>query len=41
MTSTSEKTATSGKSAGPLVELDDVSKFYGNIKALEHVSLEV
>ncbi|GAA3006672.1 sugar ABC transporter ATP-binding protein [Streptomyces fulvorobeus] len=24
-----------------LVELDDVSKFYGNIKALEHVSLEV
>ncbi|MET8498029.1 ATP-binding cassette domain-containing protein [Streptomyces microflavus] len=41
MTSTSEKTATSEKSAGPRVELDDVSKFYGNIKALEHVSLEV
>ncbi|MFB6670087.1 MULTISPECIES: ATP-binding cassette domain-containing protein [Streptomyces] len=38
MTATSE---TSEKTAGPLVELDDVSKFYGNIKALEHVSLEV
>lgn len=25
----------------PLVELDDVSKYYGNIRALEGVSLEV
>lgn len=43
MTATPEETAgTPGEAtAGPLVELDDVSKFYGNIKALEHVSLEV
>lgn len=27
--------------AGPLVALDDVSKYYGNIRALEGVSLEV
>ncbi|MFC0845328.1 ATP-binding cassette domain-containing protein [Streptomyces noboritoensis] len=27
--------------ASPLVELDDVSKYYGNIRALEGVSLEV
>lgn len=39
MTATPEDPA--GATAGPLVELDDVSKFYGNIKALEHVSLEV
>lgn len=43
MTATPEETAgTTGEATtGPLVELDDVSKFYGNIKALEHVSLEV
>ncbi|MFF2599805.1 ATP-binding cassette domain-containing protein [Streptomyces californicus] len=51
MTATPDSTAgaTAGAQAdaepptgsGPLVELDDVSKYYGNIKALEHVSLEV
>ncbi|MEU6975146.1 MULTISPECIES: ATP-binding cassette domain-containing protein [unclassified Streptomyces] len=30
-----------GGSPAPLVELDDVSKYYGNIRALEGVSLEV
>lgn len=39
MTATPEDPA--GATVAPLVELDDVSKFYGNIKALEHVSLEV
>ncbi|MDT9692044.1 ATP-binding cassette domain-containing protein [Streptomyces sp. P9(2023)] len=34
-------TETPAQGAAPLVELDDVSKFYGNIRALEGVSLEV
>ncbi|MEU6929629.1 ATP-binding cassette domain-containing protein [Streptomyces sp. NPDC046385] len=37
---TTEPTST-GTSPAPLVELDDVSKYYGNIRALEGVSLEV
>ncbi|MFJ9823972.1 ATP-binding cassette domain-containing protein [Streptomyces sp. NPDC101160] len=36
---TTEPTTTD--TASPLVELDDVSKYYGNIRALEGVSLEV
>ncbi|TXS57512.1 ATP-binding cassette domain-containing protein [Streptomyces sp. t39] len=34
-------TVTDTLPAGPLVALDDVSKYYGNIRALEGVSLEV
>ncbi|QNP66199.1 ATP-binding cassette domain-containing protein [Streptomyces genisteinicus] len=34
-------TVTGTQPAGPLVALDDVSKYYGNIRALEGVSLEV
>lgn len=41
-TDTTEATDTvSGPGRTPLVELDDVSKYYGNIRALEGVSLEV
>ncbi|MFI8929986.1 ATP-binding cassette domain-containing protein [Streptomyces sp. NPDC053474] len=35
------KDATAPADGTPLVELDDVSKYYGNIRALEGVSLEV
>ncbi|MCI3933893.1 ATP-binding cassette domain-containing protein [Streptomyces sp. AN091965] len=35
------KDATAPAGGTPLVELDDVSKYYGNIRALEGVSLEV
>ncbi|MGW6307085.1 ATP-binding cassette domain-containing protein [Streptomyces niveus] len=46
MTSTPSTPATGSTGSGtatttPLVELDDVSKYYGNIRALEGVSLEV
>ncbi|MFE3248037.1 ATP-binding cassette domain-containing protein [Streptomyces sp. NPDC059209] len=48
MTSTPSTPSTTGTSTTggtatttPLVELDDVSKYYGNIRALEGVSLEV
>ncbi|MGW7074174.1 ATP-binding cassette domain-containing protein [Streptomyces sp. NPDC054871] len=41
-TDTTEVTdAVPGPGRTPLVELDDVSKYYGNIRALEGVSLEV
>ncbi|MFJ8751919.1 ATP-binding cassette domain-containing protein [Streptomyces sp. NPDC102441] len=41
MTATQAPAPRDGQAAPALVELDDVSKYYGNIKALEDVSLEV
>ncbi|WP_030667538.1 ATP-binding cassette domain-containing protein [Streptomyces sp. NRRL B-1347] len=40
-TEAASKDATAPADRTPLVELDDVSKYYGNIRALEGVSLEV
>ncbi|MFD9910087.1 ATP-binding cassette domain-containing protein [Streptomyces sp. NPDC059063] len=40
-TEAAPKDATAAEDRAPLVELDDVSKYYGNIRALEGVSLEV
>lgn len=36
-----EATPEAGADSGALVELADVSKYYGNVRALEDVSLEV
>ena len=41
MTTDITKNASTDRERAPLVELDDVSKYYGNIRALEGVSLEV
>ncbi|MFD8419483.1 ATP-binding cassette domain-containing protein [Streptomyces sp. NPDC059466] len=41
MTTDTEKTEAASTEGTPLVELDDVSKYYGNIRALEGVSLVV
>ncbi|WP_369232229.1 ATP-binding cassette domain-containing protein [Streptomyces sp. R21] len=41
MTTDITKNASTDRERAPLVELDDVSKYYGNIRALESVSLEV
>lgn len=41
MTTDAEKTEAASTEGTALVELDDVSKYYGNIRALEGVSLVV
>lgn len=41
MTAITDKGTGTGKAAAPLVALTDVSKSYGNVRALRDVSLEV